>query len=306
MSEVQPLRCGMVTIVGRPNVGKSTLLNKIVEEKVAIVSPVPQTTRNPVRGIYNDDRGQIVFIDTPGLHKGRDKLDAFMSRAAYAPTEDADCVIHLVDAMDPVGPEERTVVERLSALSCPVILGLNKVDAGDRNIPAYLQLWEEVKGRPVQELERFVILPLAAKTGMNVDKLVEIIYGFLPVGDPLYPRDAVTDVPQKMVIADIIREKLFLTMRHEIPHSVAVMVEDMEVESKGLVRISGLIIVERDSQKEIVIGKGGKMLKEIGTAARLELEDLLEAKVFLELFVKSRRHWRDDMELLGEMGYMDI
>ncbi len=296
-------RCGMVSIVGRPNVGKSTLLNKLLGEKVAIVSNVPQTTRNQIRGIYNDERGQIVFIDTPGLHMTKDKLDKFMNNSAYGSAKNAECVIHLVDSGDVVGKEEEEIVGRLSSLNIPVILGLNKVDVNDRYVPDYIALWERVVGKPATEIKSFVILPLSGKTGIHMDKLFNTLFEFLPPGPALYPRDALTDIPQRMMIADIVREKLFDTMRHELPYALAVIVEDMQPKRKKTLHIRILIVVERESQKMIVIGKGGQVLKKAGTLARLELEQLLEHKVFLEMHVKNKKKWRDDNALLQEMGY---
>ncbi len=299
----EDFRCGMVSIVGRPNVGKSTLLNKIVGEKVAIVSRIPQTTRNQIRGIYNDERGQIVFIDTPGLHLGKDKLDEWMNRLAYETTHSADCIIHLIDSKSAPGEEEEGIVKRLAGMNAPIILGLNKVDRGDKYIPDYIALWEKIKGKPIPEMKNFTLLPLSAKEGTHVEKLLNILFDYLPKGPALYPRDSVTDTPQKIVIADIIREKLFAIMRDEIPHSIAVIVEDMQPKKKKILHIRALILVERDSQKEIVIGKGGLVLKQVGTQARGELEELLSKKIFLELYVKSKRNWRDNNALLEEMGY---
>lgn len=296
-------RCGIVSIVGRPNVGKSTLLNRIVEEKVAIVSNVPQTTRTQIRGIYNDERGQIIFIDTPGLRLGKDKLDRFLIKASFSTLQDVDCVIHLTDVTEPTGKEEEEVVSRLKTLDVPVILGLNKVDLKPKYIHEYIGLWEKSKGVPAAEIKKFTILPLSGKEGINVDKLLEILFAALPEGPALYPQDTVADVPQKTVIADIIREKLFHVMREEIPHSLAVVVEDILPRRRKVLHISAAILVERESQKEIVIGKKGSVLKKVGTLARQELEDLLEKKIFLELFVKARKKWRDDVSLLQEMGY---
>ncbi len=297
-------RCGTAAIVGRPNVGKSTLLNRIVGEKVAIVSPVPQTTRNQIRGIFNDERGQIVFIDTPGLHFGRDHLDRFMEQAAYGVANGADCVVYLVDANDAIGKEEESIARRLSTLTVPVIMGLNKIDEGDRRISDYISLWETVKAKPVNEVDNFILLPLSAKNGTNVEKLVTLILETLPLCPPLYPRDTVTDIPQKMAIADIIREKLFNVMREEIPHSIAVIIEDMRPIPKKTTHIRALVLVEKESQKMIVIGKDGKVLKQVGMQARQELEELLAGKVFLEIYVKDKRNWRDNYSLLEEMGYM--
>ncbi len=297
---------GMVSIVGRPNVGKSTLLNKIVGEKIAIVSKVPQTTRNQIRGIYTDERGQIVFVDTPGVHRGQDQLDKFMNQSAYGITHEADVIIHLVDANDTVGPEEEELVQRLHSLKVPIILGLNKVDLKGKTISQYLKLWEKVSGKPVQDIPRFTILPLSGKDGTNVTKLIDLVFEALPEGDALYPEDTVCDIPQQMVIADIIREKLYSLLEQELPHSIAVIIETIEPRQNKTLHIRALILVERDSQKSIVISKGGQLLKKAGTLARVELEELLESKVFLEIFVKSKKDWRDSPSLLQEMGYQFI
>ncbi|HLD70000.1 MAG TPA: GTPase Era [Candidatus Omnitrophota bacterium] len=295
-------RCGMVSIVGRPNVGKSTLLNTILNEKVTIVSKVPQTTRRQMRGIYNDERGQIIFIDTPGLYLGKDKLDQLLMKTAFSTTQDVDCVIHLVDTSEPTGMEERAVVQRLSRVLVPIILGLNKIDLKGKFLPEYISLWESLKGKSVQEMERFVLLPLSGKDRTNIERLLEILFDFLPKGPALYPTDTICDIPRKIAIADIIREKFLNVMREEIPHSLAVVVETLQLKRNRLVYISALIYVERESQKEIVIGKNGDVLKKIGTLARQELEELLGGKVFLDLRVKLQKKWRDDLSFLHEMG----
>jgi len=297
------LKSGMVSIVGRPNVGKSTLLNKVVGEKVAIVSRVPQTTRNQIRGIYTDDRGQIVFIDTPGLHSGKDKLDKAMNQSSEGTFHDTDCIIYLVDTTRRIGEEEERIAQKLKSVKVPVILGLNKVDSKAANIPDYIAHWENIKGEPVTDMESFAMIALSAKTGANVEQLVNILFQFLSQGPLLYPQDIVCDVPQKMVISDIIREKLFHLMKDEIPHSLGVAIEHMQPVRKKTLHIKALIFVERDTQKEIVIGKNGQNLKKVGTLARKELEDLLETKIFLELFVKTQARWRDDVLLLQELGY---
>lgn len=299
------LKCGMACIVGRPNVGKSTLLNAIVGEKVSIVSDVPQTTRQQIRGIYTDERGQIVFIDTPGLHLGGDRLDKFMNRSSLGALQGVDVIIHLADSSEHVGQEERYVISQLKTLKKPTILGLNKVDIGrGKYIPEYIQLWEETTGKNVQDLKRLVLLPLSAFKGTNVDKLLDLVFEYLPEGPLLYPEDVITDLPQRLAMADLIREKLFRVMREEIPHSIAVTIEHVQPRKGKTLQIKALISVERDSQKEIVIGKKGAVLKEAGTAARKDLEDLLEQKVFLELYVKTSGNWRDDPSQLEEMGYI--
>ncbi len=296
-------RCGMVTIVGRPNVGKSTLLNQIVGEKVAIVTRVPQTTRNQVRGIYNDERGQIIFIDTPGIHLGTDKLDKFMNQSASGTIDEADCVIYLVDTSRLTGQEEENIASRLKNVKAPIIFGMNKIDLKRRNVDEYIALWERVKGKSVHEMENVTILALAGLKGTNIEKLIDILFDLLPEGPLLYPEDIVCDVPQKIVIADIIREKLFRVLQKEIPHSLGVIVESMRPVRKKTMNIKALIFVERDTQKEIVIGKNGEVLKKIGILAREDLEELLETKVYLEMFVKTQKRWRDNVSLLQEFGY---
>jgi GTPase len=296
-------RCGMVSIVGRPNVGKSTLLNKIIGQKVSIVSKVPQTTRNQVRGIYHDERGQIVFIDTPGLVAGKDRLDKLLKQSSLRTMDGVDCIIHLVDAKDPPGFEEEQLVHGMKDLRVPVVLGLNKVDLGTKFIPQYIALWERKTGKPIPELKNFMMISLSGKKGTNIDQLLEILFERMPEGPALYPDDMVIDVPQKMVIADIIREKLLALLREEVPHSVAVFIEEMESQRNNLLHIRAVIMVDRESHKGIVIGKDGQVLKKIGTLAREELQSMLETKVFLELYVKTKKNWRDNNEILRDLGY---
>ncbi|NTV28794.1 MAG: GTPase Era [Candidatus Omnitrophica bacterium] len=298
------LKCGFAAIIGRPNVGKSTLLNAIVGEKVAIVSPVPQTTRSPIKGIYTDKRGQIVFIDTPGWHIGRDQLDRFMNHSCRNALEGVDCVIHLVDSSERVGEEERRIVDRLKHVTVPIILGLNKIDLKGRFVAEYIALWEEVRQKKIADFENFIMIPLSGRDGTQVDKCVDTVFSFLPDGPLFYEPDVVTDTPRKLVIADIIREKLFLQMREEVPHSIAVTVEEVRPAKGKTTYIRAVIMVERDSQKEIVIGRKGQVLKQVGTLARGELETLMETKVFLELYVKSQKNWRDDPSTLEDMGYV--
>ncbi len=296
-------RCGFVTIIGRPNVGKSTLLNCVLGEKVAIVSEVPQTTRNQIRGIYTDERGQIVFIDTPGLHIGGDKLDKFMNKSSVGTLHDADAILYLVDTSRRTGPEEEYAAGQLASIDIPIVLGLNKIDLKGKYVSDYIALLEKAKGKSVQEMKNVTLLPLSGKAGTNARKLVDILFDSLPEGPALYPEDTVCDVPQKLAIADIIREKLFELMKEEIPHALTVIVEHMQPKAQKTTHIKALILVERETQKEIVIGKGGLILKKVGTLARMELESLLETKVFLELYVKVQKQWRNDDSLLQELGY---
>ena len=297
------MRSGMVSIIGRPNVGKSTLLNAIVGEKVAIVSKVPQTTRHRVRAVYTDDRGQIVFIDTPGFHQGRDQLDRLLQKASCEGMQDVDCVIYLVDTSRRVGEEEQAVARQIRDLNVPVVLGLNKVDLKDNRIPEYIAHWERVKGQPVTEMKDFAMVACSGRAGINVSTLVDLVFGFLPEGPLLYPQDVICDVPQRLMVADIIREKLFQHLKEEVPHCLSVVIEEMRPVKGKTFLIKALILVERPTQKEIVIGKGGNVLKRIGSQARHELEALLETKVFLECHVKVKQNWRDDLSLLREMGY---
>ncbi len=303
MEKIKSFKSGMVSIVGRPNVGKSTLLNSILGQKVAIVSKVPQTTRHQIRGIYNDSRGQIVFIDTPGFHRGKDKLDEFMNNASSATFDSVDCLIYLVDTSREIGKEEESISQQLKSVKGPLILGLNKVDLKKgTDISEYISFWEKVKGQPVTEMKNFMMIALSGQEGINIKKLIDIIFDFLPEGPALYPDDQISDVPQRLVMAETIREKLFELLREELPHSVGVVIEDIETVKK-ILHIKALIYIERDSHKEIVIGKRGQMLKNVGTLARQELESLLNTKIFLEIFVKVQKDWRDDVGLLQELGY---
>ncbi len=302
--EKKSLRCGVVAIVGRPNVGKSTLLNGILGEKVAIVSSVPQTTRQQIRGIYNDERGQIVFIDTPGVHLAKDTLGKWMNASSSRTGSDADCIIHLVDSSEPTGQEESMVMDQLGDFKNPIIVGLNKIDLKGKYVDHYIAIWEKAKEKPFHEIENMTLLPISGKTSFNIDKLLNLLFAILPEGPLLYPTDTLSDLPQRVAIADIIREKLFWLMREEVPHSLAVIIKDIVKRKKNLLYIPAVILVERDSQKEIVIGKKGQILKEVGTAARKELEDLMGQKIFLELFVKTEKNWRDNPGLLNEMGFL--
>jgi len=297
-------KCGIVAIVGRPNTGKSTLLNSILKEKITIVSPVPQTTRKSIRGIFTDERGQIVFVDTPGMHITQHRLGKLMIKEIDASLEGIDLVIHLVDTTRAPGREEELLVEKLKNLKIPIILGLNKIDLRPVFLDNYIKLWEEIKQKKVQEmLDELILMPLSALKGINVDKLLENIFTLLPCGPLLYPEDMVSDFPQKLAIADLIREKLFMLMKEEIPHSLAVYIEEMRPEKK-CIYIRAIILVERDSQKAIVIGKDGSILKEIGRQARQDIEEILEKKVFLETYVKVKPNWKEDPLILKELGYV--
>ncbi|MFH1202433.1 MAG: GTPase Era [Candidatus Omnitrophota bacterium] len=298
------LNCGIVAIVGRPNVGKSSLLNYIIQEKVAIVSKVPQTTRFIVRGILNDKRGQVVFVDTPGLHLAKDRLGKYMNVTAKSAQEGVDLVLHLVDSSKPVGPEENMIAKNLAHIKTHLILGLNKIDLGAKFTTQYIELYERIKGKPIAQLvDSITVLPLSSLKGTNVDKLLDVIFLKLPKSPAYYPPDITRDEPQNIYIADIIREKLFACMRQEVPHSLAVLVEEIKQRPNNLVYVKASILIERDSQRKIIIGKDGSVLKSAGTKARQELEEYFSKKVYLDLSVKTQEKWRQDPGVLKLLGY---
>jgi GTP-binding protein Era len=292
-------KSGFVAIVGRPNSGKSTLLNRVVGEKVAIVSAVPQTTRNQIRGIVHGPEGQIVFIDTPGIHRPLHRLNQRMMKMVYAALEGLDLVLLIVDASLPFGEGDRFVLNLLREKGLPSFLLLNKIDRIQK--PDLLPLI----ARYADELSWIEVIPLSALTGENVDLLLKRIFAVLKEGPSYFSQDEYTDQPERILAAEFIREKILHHTREEVPHSVAVVLEKFE-EGERLVRIYASILVERDSQKGILIGQKGRMLKQIGTDARWELERLLNTKVYLELFVKVRPNWRDNEAVLDEIGITKI
>lgn len=290
-------KSGFVAIIGRPNVGKSTLMNQIIGQKIAIMSDKPQTTRNKIHGVYTSDEGQIVFLDTPGIHKPNSKLGDYMMKVAHGTLGEVDAVLFLVDVVEGLGGGDRYIIEQLKHVETPVILVLNKIDRvhPDELLPiivTYKDLY------PFAE-----IVPISALNGNNVTRLLEQIITYLPQGPQYYPADQITDHPEQFVCAELIREKILHLTREEIPHSIAVQIEDMRVEANGLVRISAVIYVERDSQKGIIIGKQGSLLKEIGKQARQDIEALLGSKTFLELWVKVKKDWRNQERVLRDLGF---
>lgn len=298
-------KSGVVAIIGRANVGKSTLLNRLVGEKVAIVSSIPQTTRNQIRAIFNNDQGQIVFIDTPGLHASRHALDRAMASAITDSLMGADIIIHLVDATEQIGEEEALVMERLGGLTIPIVLALNKIDRNAKHLEDYLHMWEKRLKKPLSEMiHRVVPIPMSALTGTNVDALLEELFKRLPEGEPLYPENVLTDFPRQLTIQDIIREKLLLYIKEELPFSVAVFAEEVVERSKKLTYVKASILVERQSQKAIVIGHKGELLKKVGEAARKELEKIYEKKFYLDLWVDVDKGWKQNNGLLRQMGYI--
>lgn len=290
-------RSGFVSIVGRPNVGKSTLLNRILGEKLMITSDKPQTTRNQIKGIHNVPGGQIVFLDTPGIHRAKTRLNKFMVEEALSSVQGVDLILFLVDgAFDPE-KEAEMIREVLSGVDAPVILVLNKIDLIPKG---------ELLGRMATYGETYPfkeIIPVSASTGDGVDQLVQLVHGLLPEGPCYFPDDILTDVPERFIVAEIIREKIFRLTRDEVPYSVAVVVDSFKERENGVVAIQATINVERDSQKGIIIGRKGDMLKKIGSQARQEIEELLDTKVFLELFVRVSGEWSDNSRMLKEFGY---
>ncbi|HOD11994.1 MAG TPA: GTPase Era [Candidatus Omnitrophota bacterium] len=300
----QDFRSGFVSIIGRPNVGKSTLLNAIVGQKIAIVSKIPQTTRSQIRGIYNSSQGQVVFIDTPGLVRGKDKLDELMKQSSFGTIEDVDCVIHLVDANKTLGEEEQMIIDKIKNSKKPLILGLNKIDLKGTCVPEYIEYYKEQLENKFNDPKRFVLLPLSGARSTNIEKLIELIFERLPTGPALYPQDAVSDVPEKNMIADIVREKFLQLMRDEIPYALAVQVDQIQRRRNKLTYVAIEVFVEHSSQKEIVIGKKGHILKDVGVAARQEIESLLDRRIFLEIHVKVKEKWRDNISILKDLGYV--
>ena len=289
-------RCGFVALVGRANVGKSTLMNRAVGTKISIVSEVPQTTRFPVRGVLHRPGLQIVFIDTPGIHKPRYRMNEEMVRMATRVLREVDLVAALMDASEGFGPGDRFVFDLLRQAHSRSLLVLNKVDLTAKlNL---LPLIEEANRTGLFE----EIVPVSALTGENMDRLLTVIGAKMPPGPPHFPEDMVTDLPQRQAIAELIREQVFQQTRQEVPHSTAVVLDLVEAAENGLTRIHATIVADKESQKGILIGEGGRMMKSIGTGARQRLQEYLGSRVHLSLWVKVKRGWRDDSELLRLIG----
>ena len=289
-------KSGFVAVIGRPNVGKSTLSNRIIGQKIAITSSKPQTTRNRIQTVFTDERGQIVFLDTPGIHKAKNRLGEYMMSVARRTVSEVDLILWLVEADENVGKGDREIAERLRKEKTPVFLVINKIDTKKRDellaiIDAYRGLCDFAE-----------VVPVSAKNGDNVDVLIEQIFRYLPEGVPFYDEDTVTDQPVRQIVAELIREKALKCLNDEIPHGVAVSVEQMKYEER-IVNIDAVIVCEKESHKRIIIGKGGAMIKKIGSAARYEIEELVESKVNLKLWVKVRKDWRDSDIQLKNFGY---
>jgi GTP-binding protein Era len=293
-------RSGFVALIGRPNVGKSTLMNHIVGQKIAIMSDKPQTTRNKIRGVYTSDDGQIIFLDTPGIHKPHSKLGEFLMKTAQDALDEVDLVLFLIDAAEGYGPGDRFIMENLKKVQTPVFLVVNKIDQvhPDQLLPLIDRLRNEY---PFNE-----VVPISALQGNNTATLIDLIMNRLPEGPQYYPADQVTDHPERFIVGELIREKGLELTREEIPHSVAVVIEEMsEREEKDIVDVRAVIYTERPSQKGILIGKKGSLLKEVGKRAREEMERLLGTRIFLDLWVKVKKDWRNEEMMLRHFGYRE-
>ncbi len=291
-------KSGFVTIIGRPNVGKSTLMNSMIGEKISIMSDKPQTTRNKIRTVYTDDEAQIVFLDTPGIHKPKNQLGEFMNYEVDSALDEMDVVIMLTDEFNKIGPGDEFIVEKIKDLKVKKILVLNKVDKFDKEAVIKMTL----------EFDRYKvfddIIPMSAINNLGVDSLIKLIIKYLKPGPMYFPSDYITDRPERFVVAEIIREKALMYLNEEVPHGIAVEVEEMkERKDRNLVDVRANILCEKKSHKSIIIGKDGRKIKGIGKSAREDIEKLLGSQVNLQLFVKISENWRDNNYLLRSLGY---
>lgn len=289
-------KSGFVTLIGRPNVGKSTLMNTLIGQKIAITSNKPQTTRNKIQTVYTSEEGQIVFLDTPGIHKAKNKLGDYMVMVAERTLREVDVILWLVEPSTFIGAGERHILEKLHKVNTPVILVINKIDTVKREeLLLFIDTYRK-------EYDFSEIVPVSALKADNTECLLECIFKYLPLGDAFYDEDTITDQPVRQIVAELIREKALRSLEDEIPHGLAVSIESMKY-GKKIVEIEATIFCERESHKGIIIGKQGAMLKKIGTQARAEIEDLLEQQVHMNLWVKVKKDWRDSDFLLKNFGY---
>lgn len=291
-------KSGFATLIGRPNVGKSTLMNRMIGQKIAITSNKPQTTRNRIQTVLTTEDGQIVFVDTPGIHKAKNKLGEYMVHVAERSLNEVDVVLWLVEPTTFIGAGERHIIDQLKKVKTPVILVINKIDMVKREdlLPA-IDTYRK-------EYDFADIVPVSARSGDNTDELVKVILKYLPYGPQFYDEDTVTDQPERQIVAELIREKALHCLNEEIPHGIAVAIDRMKMERK-VMHIDATIICERDSHKGIIIGKQGSMLKKIGSTARYEIERMLDCKVNLKLWVKVQKNWRDSDYMMKNFGYRD-
>lgn len=293
-------KSGFAALVGRPNVGKSTLMNLLIGQKIAITSSKPQTTRNRIQTVYTEERGQVIFLDTPGIHKAKNKLGEYMVNVAERTLNEVDLILWLVEPGNFIGAGEKQIAEKLSKISTPVVLVINKVDTIKKeDILKSIDAYKDI-------LKFADIVPVSALKKINTDRLTDVIFSHMPEGPMYFDEDTVTDQPERQIVAELVREKALRLLNDEIPHGIAVVVERMKERPDGkIVDIEATIVCERESHKGIIIGKKGAMLKEIGTKARLSMENLLDIKVNLKLWVKTRKDWRDSDTMLKNFGYQD-
>ena len=296
--ENKEYKSGFVALIGRPNVGKSTLMNKIIGQKIAITSNKPQTTRNKIQTVYTCDQGQIIFLDTPGIHKAKNKLGEYMVNVAEKTLKEVDVILWLVEPSTFIGAGEQHIAEQLKDINVPVILVINKIDTVKKEeILVFIDAYRKI-------LDFAEIIPASALRDKNADEIVESIFKYLPQGPQYYDEDTVTDQPMRQIVAEIIREKALHALNEEIPHGIAVAIDQMKM-NKKVCHIDATIICERDSHKGIIIGKQGSMLKKIGSTARYEIERLLDCKVNLKLWVKVQKNWRDSDYMMKNFGYRE-
>ena len=291
-------KSGFVTLIGRPNVGKSTLMNHLIGQKIAITSNKPQTTRNRIQTVLTTEEGQIVFVDTPGIHKAKNKLGEYMVNIARHSLDEVDVALWLVEPSTFIGAGERHIIEQLKKVKTPVILVINKIDMVKREeVLLFIDAYRK-------ESDFAAIVPISAWTGENTQELVRVIMQYLPYGPQFYDEDTVTDQPERQIVAELIREKALHCLQDEIPHGIAVAIERMKMQNK-VMHIDATVICERESHKRIIIGKQGSMLKKIGSTARFEIEKMLDCKVNLKLWVKVQKNWRDSDYMMKNFGYSE-
>lgn len=289
-------KSGFAALIGRPNVGKSTLMNCLIGQKIAITSSKPQTTRNRIQTVYTSDEGQIVFVDTPGIHKAKNRLGDYMVNVAERSLKEVDVILWLVEPSNFIGAGEQHIIEQLKRINTPVILVINKIDTVKKEeLLGFIDTYRK-------EMDFAEIVPVSALKNDNTEELVKCIMQYLPYGPAFYDEDTITDQPQRQIVAELIREKALRCLEEEIPHGIAVTIEKMKWRGK-IVDIEATIICERESHKGIIIGRQGAMLKKIGSSARRDIEELLESKVNLQLWVKVKKDWRDSDFLLKNFGY---
>lgn len=295
-------KCGFIALVGRANVGKSTLINACLGEKVSIVSDIPQTTRMKARAILTEERGQIIFVDNPGFCIAKEKLSKILSNTARDIDKDVDLILYVVDLQRVPGTEEKEIAAVIKNTNKPVIMALNKRDAGQKYANDYIELWNRLEPSGQGNLKFYV--PLSALTKKGVKELLALLFQFLPEQPLLYPADIISDLPQKLAVADIVREKIFLLMKQEVPYSAAVFTEEITIRSPKLVYVNVTILVQRETQKAIIIGEKAVTLKKIGELARIDLQDFFGRKVYLEIWVKVKENWPNDHEMLKKLGIL--